>query len=139
MGYGPPVDDTVSFRMQQVKQRNTAPELAVRKFLFSRGYRYRLHGKDLPGNPDIVFPGRHKAIFVHGCFWHGHQDCSRSTLPKTRKVYWREKIEKNKKRDAFSVTALQQLGWGVYIIWECEVKKLIELETHLISFLEGYV
>ncbi|MDE0412570.1 MAG: very short patch repair endonuclease [Gammaproteobacteria bacterium] len=125
--------------MQQVKQSNTAPELAVRKFLFSRGYRYRLHRKSLPGNPDIVFPSRRKVIFVHGCFWHGHQDCSRSTLPRTRLAYWRGKIEKNRERDAFSITALQQLGWGVYVIWECKVKGLIELETDLISFLEDRI
>ena len=136
-GYDSPVDEAVSFRMKRVRQRHTAPELVVRRLLFSRGYRYRLHGKELPGQPDIVFPGRRKVIFVHGCFWHGHQGCERATLPKTRTVYWRDKIQKNRDRDARAIIALRRLGWHVYIVWECELKSPIKLERCLSSFLEG--
>ena len=136
MGYDSPVDEAVSFRMKRVKQRDTAPELAVRKLLFSKGYRYRLHGKELPGRPDIVFPGRRKAIFVHGCFWHDHQGCGRATLPKTRTAYWRDRIQKNKDRDTRVIMALRRQGWRVDIVWECEVKRPIDLERRLTSFLE---
>lgn len=132
----PPVNDVVSFRMKRVRQRDTGPELAVRKLLFSKGYRYRLHRTDLLGSPDIVFPSRRKAIFIHGCFWHGHQGCSRGKLPKTRTSYWQEKILKNRQRDVRAIDSLQQLGWSIYVVWECELKNSIELEKHLTSFLE---
>ena len=137
MEYASPVDEAVSLRMKRVKQRDTAPELFVRRLLFSKGYRYRLHNQKLPGRPDIVFPRRRKVIFVHGCFWHNHQGCRRSTLPKTRTAYWRDKIQKNRDRDAHVITTLQQLGWCVYIVWECEVKSPIDLERRLTSFLEN--
>ena len=135
-GYHSSVDEAVSSRMKRVKQRDTAPELAVRRLLFSKGYRYRIHGKGLPGRPDVVFPGRRKAIFVHGCFWHDHRGCRRATLPKTRTVYWRDKIQKNKDRDARAIMALQKLGWRVDVVWECEVGNPVELERRLTSFLE---
>lgn len=132
-----PVDEAVSFRMKRVKRRHTAPEIVVRRLLFSKGYRYRLHRKNLPGEPDVVFPGRRKVIFVHGCFWHGHQGCERATLPKTRTTYWRDKIQRNRDRDAWATMALKRLGWYVYIVWECEIKSPISLERRLKCFLEG--
>ena len=137
MRFNPPVDNVVSIRMKRVRQRDTVPELVVRKLLFSKGYRYRLCRKDLPGSPDIVFPSRRKVIFVHGCFWHGHQGCSRATLPNTRATYWQNKILKNKNRDACAISSLRQLGWCIHVVWECETKNPIELEMQLRFFLES--
>ena len=131
----PATDTTVSFRMRQVKQRNTTPELIVRKLLSTKGYRYRIHRGDLPGSPDIVFPGRRKAIFVHGCFWHGHKNCRRASLPHTRFAYWQNRIVKNRERDLRSIAALKQAEWSVLVVWECETKDLRTLETQLSHFL----
>lgn len=131
------VPDSVSFRMKRVRQRDTAPELIVRKVLFSAGYRYRIHRRDLPGSPDVVFPGRRKVVFVNGCFWHGHEDCSRASLPKTRLEYWKNRILKNQERDARSIAALEKLGWIVDTIWECQTKDVISLEGRLTRFLES--
>src|SRR5690606_27253748 len=103
------------------KSKDTAPELAVRKLVYSLGYRFRLHRRDLPGNPDLAFIGRRKVIFVHGCFWHGHS-CSRGARsPKTNEEYWHSKVNRNRERDAKNLALLAMLGWGVYIIWECEI------------------
>lgn len=129
--------DSVSLRMKRVKQRDTAPELIVRKVLFSSGYRYRIHRRDLPGSPDIVFPGRRKAIFVNGCFWHGHENCSRASLPKTRLEYWKDRIFKNRERDARSIAALEKLGWVVDTIWECQTRDMTSLEERLTRFLDS--
>ena len=129
--------DSVSLRMKRVKQRDTAPELIVRKVLFSSGYRYRIHRRDLPGSPDIVFPGRRKAIFVNGCFWHGHENCSRASLPKTRLEYWKDRILKNRERDARSIAALEKLGWVVDTIWECQTRDMTSLEERLTRFLDS--
>jgi DNA mismatch endonuclease (patch repair protein) len=108
--------------MRQVKARDTTPELAVRKALTMLGARYRLHRKDLPGNPDIVLPGRRLALFVHGCFWHGH-DCARGArVPKQNRDYWLGKVAKNRARDAANRDKLAELGWRVETIWECELK-----------------
>lgn len=108
--------------MRRVKGKNTSPELAVRKALTRLGLRYRLHRKDLPGNPDIVMPGRRLALFVHGCFWHGH-DCPRgSRVPKQNRDYWVGKVGRNRARDAKSREALAAQGWRVETIWECELK-----------------
>src|SRR6185369_7685109 len=113
---------TRSAVMRRVKGRNTTPELVVRKALTRLGARYRLHRKDLPGSPDIVMPGRRLAIFVHGCFWHGH-DCARgSRVPKANRDYWLGKVGRNKARDARSGQALAEAGWRVETIWECELK-----------------
>ena len=128
--------DSVSLRMKRVKQRDTAPELIVRKILFAAGYRYRVHRRDLPGSPDIVFPGRRKVIFVNGCFWHGHQNCSRASLPKTRFQYWKDRILKNRERDARSIAALEKLGWAVDTIWECQTRDMASLEERLARFLD---
>jgi DNA mismatch endonuclease, patch repair protein len=108
--------------MRRVKGRDTSPEMKVRKALTRLGARYRLHRKDLPGNPDIVLPGRRLALFVHGCFWHGH-DCARGArVPKQNRDYWTAKVARNVARDARSHAALTEAGWGVETIWECELK-----------------
>jgi DNA mismatch endonuclease (patch repair protein) len=119
--------------MSKIRGKNTIPEMRVRKFLWSHGYRYRLHRKDLPGTPDIVFPSRHKVVFVHGCFWHGHE-CRKGKLPKTRTEYWRGKIERNKERDAKSIESLKKLGWEPFTVWECQSKVESTLK-HLLEFL----
>ncbi len=108
--------------MSRVGQRNTAPEQTVRRLLWRRGYRYRLHPKDVPGRPDLAFKGRKVAVFVHGCFWHGH-DCPRgSRKPKANAAYWSAKIARNRVRDADVEARLQLRGWTPVIVWECELK-----------------
>ena len=108
--------------MRRVKGKNTAPELKVRKLLTRLGLRYRLHRKDLPGCPDIVMPGRKLAIFVHGCFWHGH-DCARgSRVPKANRAYWEGKVGRNRARDVDHRAALESAGWRVLTLWECELR-----------------
>jgi DNA mismatch endonuclease (patch repair protein) len=108
--------------MAAVKQRNTAPELALRRLLWRRGYRYRLHAKHLPGSPDLAFASRKAAVFVHGCFWHGH-DCPRGArAPKANAAYWSAKIERNRARDAAAATALLERGWRPVTVWECDLR-----------------
>lgn len=117
--------------MRQVKAQGTTPELKVRRLLTRLGARYRLHRKDLPGSPDIVLPGRRLAIFVHGCFWHGH-DCARgSRVPKANRDYWVAKVARNRARDARSLEALAALGWRVDTLWECEMKDEAALTVRL--------
>lgn len=120
--------------MSRVRTKDTEPELVVRSALHSLGYRYRLHRKDLPGSPDLVFPSRHKAIFVHGCFWHGH-DCSRGKLPQTNAEFWKIKIDKNKARDERVAQTLKLLGWEVLIVWECEIHTDEKFVRNLTRFL----
>ncbi len=122
--------------MSRIRGRNTKPEMVVRKLLWRAGYRYRLHCKELPGKPDVVFPGRRRVIFVHGCFWHRHPGCSRATLPATRREFWSRKLEGNTVRDAQAVEALQLAGWRVLVVWECEIKSQHLLER-LQAFLDG--
>ncbi len=125
--------------MQAVKSENTGLELKVRRLLHAAGYRYRLHRKDLPGSPDIVFPGRRKVIFVHGCFWHGH-DCPRGArVPKTNARYWSRKIERDRERDRLSLEALDEVGWRHLVVWECETKPdmLKGLGQKLAGFLDS--
>lgn len=122
--------------MQAVGYKDTGPEMTVRKILHRLGYRYRLHRKDLPGKPDIVFPSRKKAIFVHGCFWHAH-GCRYGKPPKSRPEYWLPKLERNKERDAENVRALDALGWQTLTVWQCEVKTDLDaIATKLIDFIE---
>jgi DNA mismatch endonuclease (patch repair protein) len=117
--------------MRRVKGRDTKPELAVRKALTALGARYRLHRKDLPGKPDIVMPGRRLALFVHGCFWHGH-DCLRGArVPKANRDYWVGKVARNRARDATSRAALEATGWRVETLWECELKDEAALRARL--------
>lgn len=126
---------TRSAVMRRVKGRDTTPELKVRRALTALGARYRLQRADLPGKPDIVMPGRRLAIFVHGCFWHGH-DCARgSRVPKDNRDYWVGKVERNCARDARSREALTALGWRVETIWECDLKDAAVLETRLRNLL----
>ena len=121
--------------MRQVKGRDTSPELKVRRALTRLGARYRLHRKDLPGAPDIVLPGRKLAIFVHGCFWHGH-DCARGARePKANAEYWRAKIGRNRARDAAAQARLAELGWRAEVIWECDLKDAGPLEARLRALL----
>jgi DNA mismatch endonuclease (patch repair protein) len=122
--------------MRRIKSQNTAPELAIRRLLYSLGYRYRLHGKNLPGKPDIVFWGRRKVIFVHGCFWHAH-GCRKSHQPQTNQHYWSPKLLRNKERDERNSTSLAALGWQSLVVWECEAHQPAPAITQrLIDFLE---
>ena len=122
--------------MQSVKTRDTGPELLVRRILSRLGYRYRLNAKNLPGRPDIVLPGRRKAIFVHGCFWHGHR-CRKGRPPKSRLDYWKPKLKINRKRDATQLHKLKDLGWSVLTVWQCETNDSEALRSRLSVFLEG--
>lgn len=123
--------------MRAVKSKDTKPERIVRKLVHSLGYRFRLHRKDLPGVPDLVFPRLRKVVFVHGCFWHGH-DCKRGARsPKENADYWSEKIARNRKRDASQLAELQSAGWSPLIIWECELKDASTLRERVERFLSG--
>src|SRR5215218_5303552 len=112
--------------MQRVKGKDTSPELKVRRLLHRLGARFRLHRKDLPGAPDIVLPGRRLAIFVHGCFWHGHDCASGARVPKQNRDYWLGKVGRNRERDVANRAALEARGWRVETIWECELKDDLE-------------
>ncbi|MDW9896303.1 DNA mismatch endonuclease Vsr [Sinorhizobium meliloti] len=120
--------------MQSVKTKNTGPERVVRKALFALGYRFRLHRKELPGSPDIVFPSRKKAIFIHGCFWHGH-DCSKGRGSKSRTEYWGPKVETNRARDERNIRDLAERGWQTHVVWQCELKDMDDLLKRLGNFL----
>lgn len=121
--------------MKAVPTRNTSPELIVRAILSRRGHRYRLHRRDLPGSPDLVFPGKRKVIFVNGCFWHLHEGCPKGRLPKSRLDYWKPKLDANKLRDAKDISALESLGWKVLVVWQCETKDPPSLLARLEDFL----
>lgn len=126
-----------SENMRRIKSKDMKPELAVRRLVHSLGYRYRLHRKDLPGKPDLVFGPRKKVIFVHGCFWHGHEreGCLDARRPKSNTNYWNPKLTRNKERDAERVAALEASGWQVLTIWECEVRNEKQLVTRVKNFL----
>ena len=123
--------------MARIRARDTRPEMAVRRLLHSLGYRYRLHRRELPGSPDICFPSRKKAVFIHGCFWHRHDGCRRTTNPKTRTSYWKDKFRKNVIRDRRNIAGLAELGWAAMVVWECETKNLKRLAPRLIRFLDS--
>jgi DNA mismatch endonuclease (patch repair protein) len=121
--------------MRAVKSSDTAPERLVRSLTHRMGYRFRLHRKDLPGKPDLAFPRLHKAIFVHGCFWHGH-DCARGArVPKNNRDYWTKKIERNQERDRAARAALEHSGWTSFIVWECELGNERALKAQVRKFL----
>ena len=121
--------------MRAVKGRDTVPEMTVRRLTHGMGYRYRLHRKNLPGKPDLVFPTRRKVIFVHGCFWHQHH-CPRGTRsPKSSRDYWIPKLKRNKQRDAENQSRLREMGWDVLVIWECEMKDRDTLKDRIAVFL----
>ncbi len=113
---------TRSYNMSQIKGRDTKPEILVRKYLHAHGIRYRLHNKNLPGNPDLTLTKYHTVIFVNGCFWHGHKGCKYFVLPKTRTEWWQNKIEETIKRDNKKMKELKERGWNSLVIWECELK-----------------
>jgi DNA mismatch endonuclease (patch repair protein) len=120
--------------MARIGSKGSAAEMTIRRYVHSMGYRYRLHRKDLPGTPDIVFPARKKVIFVHGCFWHHHDGCQYATVPKTRTGFWKEKFRKNQERDERIIGQLKKLGWSYLVVWECEVKRN-RFRTKVDSFL----
>lgn len=120
---------TRSYNMSRIRGKNTGPELIVRKFLFSKGFRYRIHKKDLPGKPDIVLKKYKTVVNVNGCFWHGHENCKYAVIPKTRTEWWINKISKTKKRDLKNQLEISKKGWNVINIWECELNKKNVKET----------
>ena len=124
-----------SFIMSKVGQKNTKPEMVLRRALHGLGYRYRLYRRDLPGSPDLVFTSRRKVIFVHGCFWHGH-GCRWGQLPKTRSEYWLPKIEANKERDNRALTLLSEKGWQAMVVWQCELRYPEEVVERVVAFLD---
>jgi DNA mismatch endonuclease (patch repair protein) len=111
-----------SANMRQIRSENTSPELLLRRMLHRLGYRFRLHSKDLPGKPDLVFPSRRKVIFVHGCFWHQHSACKEGRVPQSRREYWEPKLSRNQARDAASQALLEGQGWRFLVVWECDLK-----------------
>ncbi len=121
--------------MSRIRGRDTRPEMIVRRIAHGLGFRFRLHRKDLPGRPDIVFPRHQAVIVVHGCFWHRHPGCKRASSPKTRVRYWQNKFEDNVVRDKRNETALRDLGWKVMVIWECETKDHEAVAARIESFL----
>ena len=127
-----------SYNMSQVKSKDTKPELLVRKFVFSKGFRYRVNYKKLPGKPDIVFVAKKKVIFIHGCFWHGHKGCSYATIPKTRTAWWETKINGTKERDLKNAKALKAEGWKILNVFECDLKsaKREKMLDKILKFLE---
>jgi DNA mismatch endonuclease (patch repair protein) len=116
--------ETRSFNMSRIRSKDTKPEMQVRKYLFSNGFRYRLHVKKLPGKPDIVLSQYRTVVFVHGCFWHAHENCSFAALPKSNNEYWNKKLAGNISRDKSAEKELKQIGWTVIVLWECDLRKL---------------
>ena len=140
-GIDPLTPEQRRLNMSRVRGKNTEPEMLIRRALHAAGLRYRLHSKKLPGKPDLVFPSRRAVIFVHGCFWHGH-NCGLFRLPATRHAFWSEKIAKNKERDAAAVSALRASGWRVLTIWECALRgphrtEIVEVAAEARMFVLG--
>ena len=127
---------TRSFLMRRVRSQNTKPEIVVRRTAHSLGFRFRLHQKNLPGSPDIVLAKHAVAIFVHGCFWHGHRKCKRAKRPTSNTEFWEQKLDRNIQRDRAVVRKLKGLGWRVLVVWECETKDLDGLKNTLSAFME---
>lgn len=123
--------------MARVRSRDTKPEMVVRRLVHAMGYRYRLHAKDLPGKPDLVFRSRKKVVFIHGCFWHRHAECALARLPKSRQDFWLPKLDANRQRDAKNECALRAAGWGVLTIWECELGDVARLKIRIRGFLDA--
>lgn len=129
---------TRSYNMSMIRSKDTKPEMIVRKFLFGNGFRYKLHDKMLPGKPDLVFPKYKTVIFIHGCFWHGHEGCKYFVVPKTRAKWWLDKINRNKQLDSENIRKLKKLGWKVFTVFECKLRPkktettLNQLATRLI-------
>ena len=119
--------------MAAIKSKNTKPEIVVRKMLYALGYRFRLHRKDLPGSPDIVLPKYKTVIFVHGCFWHRHENCKYASTPKTRKEFWNKKFTTNIERDIQIQEKIKNIDWRSVVIWECETKNIENLKGRIID------
>lgn len=134
MRYDPLSRQQRSERMSRIRGVDTKPEMAVRRFVHGMGFRYRLHAKELPGHPDLVFRPRKKVIFVHGCFWHQH-DCDQYRMPKSRKEFWFPKLKKNVERDQYVYVQLKTQGWRYLVIWECQLKELVSLRQPIKEFL----
>lgn len=124
--------------MARVKGQNTNPERLVRSLLHRLGFRFRIHRKDLPGKPDIVLSKHRKVVFVHGCFWHGHEGCPRAARPTTNVEFWNKKIDGNIRRDINTQEALKALGWDSYVVWQCQTRDMEKLQKRLTDFLSGH-
>jgi DNA mismatch endonuclease (patch repair protein) len=133
--FDPLAPEERSRRMALIRSKNTGPEWRVRRIVHGMGFRYRLHRRDLPGCPDLVFPSRRKIIFVHGCFWHRHKGCSRCRLPKSRQEFWAPKLERNRIRDRIQKKKLKRLGWDVLVIWECQTEQRETIASIVSMFL----
>jgi DNA mismatch endonuclease (patch repair protein) len=127
-----------SAHMRRIRQRDTTPEMAVRCMAHALGARFRLHRRDLPGTPDLIFPRYRKAIQVHGCFWHRHDECRIARIPKSRVEYWQAKLDRNVERDRRALDALKAMGWQVLVVWECETRDTVKLRGILSSFLDEH-
>ena len=127
-----------SDNMRRIRSKDTRVELRVRRLIHGMGYRYRLHNRTLPGKPDLVFPRRSKAIFIHGCFWHQHDDpaCLDGRRPKSNSGYWELKLDRNKSRDVTNQSKLRALGWDCLVVWECQTRSLFDLGARIRSFLD---
>lgn len=127
---------TRSENMRRIRSKNTVPEMAVRRLVHGMGYRYRLHRRDIPGKPDLAFPGRRKVIFIHGCFWHQHPGCREGRPPRSNAAYWLPKLERNQWRDKAALEQLSASGWQALVVWECETKDVDALIERVRVFLE---
>lgn len=126
-----------SWIMGRIRDRDTKPEIVVRSIVHRAGFRFRLHRRDLPGNPDLVLPRHKKVIFVHGCFWHAHPGCARGTRPSSNRVFWRRKLDGNVQRDRRNLCRLRRMGWKTLVVWECETKKPDKLHRRIAKFLKA--
>ena len=125
------------YNMSRIRGKDTKPEMVIRKLVHSLGYRYRLHVKKLPSNPDLVFISRKKVILVHGCFWHRHNCKNGRVCPQTRKAFWKKKLERNKERDKYNKMLLNKQGWKVLTIWECQIRDIEKTTKRITNFLES--
>jgi len=126
-----------SKRMSLIRGKDSSPEMKLRRLVHGMGFRYRLHVKDLPGKPDLVFPSRRAVIFMHGCFWHRHPGCKLARMPKSKLDFWRPKLEGNRERDLRNQEMLKKLGWHVLVIWECEMENVEKVSNKVREFLQG--
>ncbi|WP_072432898.1 MULTISPECIES: very short patch repair endonuclease [Azotobacter] len=129
--------DQRSRLMSRIRGKDTKPEVSVRRAAHALGFRFRLHRRDLPGSPDLVFPSRRKVIFVHGCYWHRHPGCRYAYTPKSNVAFWQSKFAANVTRDRLAISTLESLGWSVLVIWECKTQDAEALRVRLVEFLKG--
>lgn len=124
--------------MSLIRGKDSSPELKLRRLVHGMGFRYRLHVKNLPGKPDLVFPSRRAVIFMHGCFWHRHPGCKLARMPKSKLDFWRPKLEGNRERDLQNQEMLKKLGWRVLVVWECEMANIEDVSNKVREFLQGW-